>query len=208
MHRKTYRALVGLAAALALFVMAPVGAKAQSGDDQASLTLKDVKERLRENRQHLQDAKKRGKAGDAQGLETALTNFERGTEGLNRAMDEGGFQGTDAEREKALDRVEKATSKHTAVLTDLLNKVPEQARPHIQHAIEVSQKGHNTALANLGRVRTQRQERLAAEQARQTGGYGRQEGRGQPGGGRGPGGTGGRPGGGPPAGNPGGRGPH
>lgn len=208
MRRKTYQAVVGLAAAFALFVMAPVGAKAQNGDDQASLTLKDVKERLRENRQHLEDAKKRGKAGDAQGLETALTNFERGTEGLNHAMDEGGFQGSEAEREEAFDRVEKASSKHTAVLTDLLNKVPEQARPHIQHAIEVSQKGHDTALANLERVRTQRQERLAAERARQAGGFGRQEGLGQPRGDRGPGGIGARPGGGPPAGNPGGRGPH
>jgi hypothetical protein len=50
---------------------------------------------------------------------------------------------------RAYEAVERGTRRHTEVLTDLLGKVPEEARPAIERAIEVSQNGRNTALANL-----------------------------------------------------------
>lgn len=42
------------------------------------------------------------------------------------------------------------TAKHLVVLTALLNKVPESARPAIQHAIEASSHGHEVAGARAG----------------------------------------------------------
>lgn len=52
----------------------------------------------------------------------------------------------------ALEAVERATKKHTEVLTNLLDKVPEQAKSAIEHAIEVSQRGRNTALDRLRKI--------------------------------------------------------
>lgn len=118
-------------------------------------------------------------------MDVALKNYERRREGLHRAMSEGWFKGDEFEREEPFQRVEQATRKHTEVLTGLLDKVPEQARSHIAHAIEVSQGGRATALANLERARAQRQKRQASE-GRQGSGrpedLGRSGSRGRPGG--------------------------
>jgi hypothetical protein len=73
---------------------------------------------------------------------------------LNAAMgeiDRARAQGRGVNR--ALEVVDQHTTKHTEVLTDLLGKVPEEARPAIQHAIGVSQRGRNTALDRLERIR-------------------------------------------------------
>lgn len=56
-------------------------------------------------------------------------------------------------RKRALEKVAEATSKHTTVLQELLNKVPPQAQDAIRHAIEVSQHGHETALKNLQKAK-------------------------------------------------------
>lgn len=53
---------------------------------------------------------------------------------------------------RAYDAVEQGTRKHTEVLTDLLEKVPDEARPAIERALEVSQTGRNTALSNLSAI--------------------------------------------------------
>ena len=50
---------------------------------------------------------------------------------------------------KALEIAEKSTKKHIEILTDLLEKVPSQAKLAIEHAIEVSKTGRNTALNRL-----------------------------------------------------------
>jgi hypothetical protein len=52
-------------------------------------------------------------------------------------------------REKALSRVAEVTQKHIAVLTALLDKVPDSAKPAIRHAIQVSQNGSRVAQENL-----------------------------------------------------------
>jgi len=68
----------------------------------------------------------------------------------------------------ALEAVERSTKKHTEVLTDLLDKVPEEAKPAIRRSIAVSKRGRNTALESLGKIqrgdmsggRTERPERI------------------------------------------------
>jgi len=204
-----------LVLALAFAIATPGALLAQGQDvDTGSLTLQDVKDRLKENQKHLDQARERGKAGDAAGMETALQNYERGNEGLNRALDQGRLAGDANDREQAYDRVEKATRKHSQVLTDLLasGKIPEQARPHVEHALQVSQKGRQTALANLQQARSQRSEQEAAQRRQglgQSSVSGRPEGAGRPGGSGGPpSGVGGGSSGAPGAGHASGRGPH
>lgn len=185
--------LVGLSSALYILSLVPAGFGAQD-DAQRTLTLQEVKDRLKQNTNYLKDAEKRGKAGDAAGVQTALENYDRNMDGINHAMNAGGFQGSEGQREEAYDRVEKATRKHGEVLANLEGKVPEQARSAIQHAMEVSQKGRTTALSNLQQVRTERQQREQAEMRRQnqTGsGYGRDNGMGRPDSMGGPGNSGG-----------------
>lgn len=53
---------------------------------------------------------------------------------------------------EALEAVERSTKNHTQVLTDLLDQIPEQAIPAIEHAIEVSKRGRNVALDILERI--------------------------------------------------------
>jgi len=55
---------------------------------------------------------------------------------------------------EALKAVERSTKKHTEVLTDLLNKVSEEARPSIEHAIAVSKRGRNIAVESVELART------------------------------------------------------
>jgi hypothetical protein len=49
-----------------------------------------------------------------------------------------------------LQKIADATTKHQAVLAEVLSKVPEQAKEAIQKAIENSQKGHDSALEAVG----------------------------------------------------------
>jgi len=49
-----------------------------------------------------------------------------------------------------LQKIADATSKHQAVLAEVLSKVPEQAKEAIQKAMVSSQKGHNKALEAVG----------------------------------------------------------
>jgi ferritin-like metal-binding protein YciE len=51
---------------------------------------------------------------------------------------------------QALQTVVAATAKHQAVLQSVLARVPEQARPAIEHAMGVSQHGREAALKALG----------------------------------------------------------
>jgi hypothetical protein len=211
MKRSIQFTLIGFLTLSCALLFVPTGAFAQQGtQDQATMTLKQVKERLQQNKQYLNNAKKRAKAGDTAGLETALNNYDRGMEGLNTALAHGGFSGTPSQQEQAYNRVQSATSKHLKVLNGLLSKVPSQAVPHIQHAIDVSQTGQQTALSHLSQIHQQQ----AMQQANrpdfgQAGGMGRPEGAGRPAGMGGPGGNpgmGGAMGGGPPAGVGGGHG--
>ncbi len=52
----------------------------------------------------------------------------------------------DEQLDKAVQEVETSTEKHVQVLTNLLAKVPPNARPSIEHAIAVSERGRNIAV--------------------------------------------------------------
>jgi hypothetical protein len=139
-------------------LFAPAGAVAQqTGSNPATLTLKQVKEQLKQNKQYLNNAKKSAKAGDAQGMNTALENYNRGMEGLNTALSHGGVQGTPSQQQDAYNRVKKATQKHIDVLNGLLNnpKIPDQGKAGISKALAASQTGQTTALNHLSQLQTQ-----------------------------------------------------
>src|SRR5713101_5444645 len=136
---------VHLVLSLAALVLSPLAIMGQDqSQNPATLTLQDVKGQLEQNKDYVKQAEKSGKAGDAAGLQTALENYDRNTDGLNQ-LSSGHFNGTPEQQQEALSRVADATSKHTKTLTNLLNKVPAQAQPAIQRAISVSQEGHDTA---------------------------------------------------------------
>ncbi len=52
-------------------------------------------------------------------------------------------------KDNAVQRIEAATARHIEILTGLLSKVPEQARPAIERAIEAAREGHDRAIAAL-----------------------------------------------------------
>jgi len=156
MKRFLQASFIGLLTfSFAMLVMPAAAVAQQSTNDQSTLTLKQVKERLKQNKQYLNQAKKMAKAGDAQGLNTALDNYDRNMTGLNTAISHGGIQGSPSQQQDAYNRVQSATQKHIDVLNGLLSKVPSQAVPHIQHAIDVSQTGQQTALTHLSQLHTQ-----------------------------------------------------
>jgi|YelNatPaOPRAMG01_1025707.scaffolds.fasta_scaffold54787_2 hypothetical protein len=184
MKRLAQLSTIGLMFVFSVLLVSPTGLQGQQEtNDQSTLTLQQVKERLKQNAQYLKEAQQRGKAGDSAGLETALANYDRGIEGLNTALSQGRVEGTPSQQESVYNRVQSATSKHLKVLNSLLSKVPPQAVPHIQHAIEVSQKGQQTALSHLSQLHAQQ----AMAQGNQSGfgrsqGMGRSEGAGHAGG--------------------------
>ena len=56
-----------------------------------------------------------------------------------------------------------ATDEHAVILSDLLDKVPEHAKPHIKHAINASSKGHIRALEEIEEEKPERAAQLCAE---------------------------------------------
>jgi len=60
---------------------------------------------------------------------------------------------------RAIEAVSSGTANHLEVLQSLLNKVPEEARDAIEHAIEVSQHGRETALNRLQEILEKKRER-------------------------------------------------
>lgn len=156
MQRLCQLTIISMLTVSCALLFVPAGVAAQSGThSQSTLTLKQVKQRLKQNKQYLKEAKKRAKAGDTAGLNTALNNYDRSMEGLNTAISQGRIQGSPSQQENAYQRVQTATSKHLKELNKLLDKVPSQAAPHIQHAIDVSQTGQQTALSHLSQLRAQ-----------------------------------------------------
>lgn len=184
MQRLSQLTLIGILMISCALLSAPAALAAKnSPGNQATLTLKQVKQRLKQNEQYLKEAKKRAKAGDAPGLETALNNYDHGMAGLNTALSQGHFQGSPSQQKDAYHRVKTATSKHLKVLNSLLSKVPSQAVPHIKHAISVSQMGQETALKHLSQLQAQQNMGQMSQRGfGQSQGMGRPAGMGRPGG--------------------------
>jgi len=133
--------------------------------EKATLHTKYAKERLAEVKAMIS----KGKPEFVEGL---LKDYENAIGGALDEINRAQVQGRDVS--EALEAVERSTKKHTEVLTDLLGKVPEQAKPAIRHAIEVSKRGRNIALDTLGKI--QRGEIPAGRPE----GIGRPEGLGRP----------------------------
>ena len=171
--------------------------------EKATLHTRYAKERLAEVKAMISKGKPRFVGG-------LLKDYEKATGGVLDEINRAQAQGRDVS--EALEAVERSTKKHTEVLTDLLDKVPEQAKPAIRHSIEVSKRGRNVALDTLRKIQrgeipvgrpegigrpegSERPERLERpERPSRPEGIGRPGGLGGPGGGR-PGGGGGRSGG-------------
>ena len=82
----------------------------------------------------------------AKGLETALNHAWSNIEQA---------EGQGADMTDTIAKVSEATAKHSDKLSEVLERVPEQAKPHIEHAMEVSQRGHDHALDALEKAATQ-----------------------------------------------------
>lgn len=183
MQRLSQLAMIGLLAASCALLSAPAALAAKNNtSNPATLTLKQVKQRLKQNEQYLKEAKKRAKAGNTSGLNTALNNYNRGMEGLNTAISQGRIEGSTSQQEDAYNRVQKATSKHLKELNSLLNKVPLQAVPHIKHAISVSQMGQQTAASHLSQLHMQQMQQMSQRGFGQSQGMGHPSGMGRSGG--------------------------
>ena len=76
--------------------------------------------------------------------------YERELKDANADISRGQSQGRDVTH--ALEMVAQATQKHTEVLTGLLGKVPDKAKPAIRRSISVSRTGGNTARNRLSRI--------------------------------------------------------
>ncbi len=94
----------------------------------------------------LAEAQAMVKRGKPEIAEKCVDRYEKC---LERAEEE--IKKKDKVDKDVYETVAEATSKHTAVLQGLLEKVPEQAKDAIEHAIEVSQRGHDRALEALER---------------------------------------------------------
>lgn len=147
------RLLVGTATvALALaFGTAPT-AVAQDGE---SLSKKEAKKLLKKSEKDLKKAREAGKHAEEarRDAEKHVIRYTENLEQLNRALSSGNLDQGDLLEVAA--RVDEATLKHVPVLEGLLETVPEEAKPAIERALEVSRTGHETAteaILNHGQV--------------------------------------------------------
>lgn len=136
-------------------------------------------------------------------VESLVKDYVKAVGGAMDEINKAQAQGRDVSQ--ALEAVERSTKKHTEVLTELLGKVPEQAKPAITHAIESSNQGRNRALDVLNKIQRGELPRGKPEGVGKAEDVGRPEKSGKPEEAGKPEDAG-RPGGGRPAGRPGGGG--
>ncbi|MDI6640357.1 MAG: DUF5667 domain-containing protein, partial [Methanocellales archaeon] len=84
-------------------------------------------------------------------------------EELNQAMEHGEKIAELAKRGEVQELVARATSIHIDVLEGVLEKVPEQARPAIQRAINASKGGREISLDSLGEIKPEEAAKLRFE---------------------------------------------
>jgi len=89
------------------------------------------------------------RSGDVQGIEAAVVQY---VQAVRNAVDEiHARQGSPPGLRVAAERVQEATQRHLKVLQELLQRVPEGARPAIQKAMEAASRGYEVATAALGK---------------------------------------------------------
>lgn len=85
--------------------------------------------------------------GDSAAAENAVKGYETALNHAWNSIHQGEQQGADLT--DTIGKVSEVTSKHQSTLADVFERVPEQAKPHIEQAMEVSSKGHARALEAL-----------------------------------------------------------
>ncbi len=85
--------------------------------------------------------------GDSAAAENAGKGYETALNHAWNSIHQGEQQG--AALTDTIGKVSEVTSKHQSTLADVFERVPEQAKPHIEQAMEVSSKGHARALEAL-----------------------------------------------------------
>jgi hypothetical protein len=90
--------------------------------------------------------------GKPEFAETLAADYESSIDEARKEIDKAKSQGKNADKESTA--LEQSTSRHTQVLTALLNKVPEQARKGITRALEASQRGKHKELGVLKQTQT------------------------------------------------------
>jgi len=100
--------------------------------------------------QRLLEAKKMVKKDKARSKEL-LDEYSQNLDDAGEMIDEAKKRGRDLTNAKK--KVSEATSRNTEVLTALLDKVPEQAKKAIAHAIEMSNKGDKKAVKKLMKLK-------------------------------------------------------
>lgn len=104
--------------------------------------------------ERLAEAKALSEKGDDTRAEQAVKNYEeRIAAALARAEEAKDESDDDDQANDILTRIAEATSRHQAVLAEVLAKVPEQAKEAIRNAMERSQNGHDTALEAAAKER-------------------------------------------------------
>lgn len=97
----------------------------------------------------LAEARALADRGKPEAAERAIERYEEQLERALLRAEEARAKGQDTD--EVLARMSKATLRHQAVLAEVHEKVPEQARPAIQRAMHAGMRGHEEAMAGVSR---------------------------------------------------------
>jgi hypothetical protein len=145
------------------FLGFPFAMAQDSEEFDGPLSEKQAKKTVKSAEEALKKAKRAQGREDHPGMERRLEDYSYHMNNLQRGLNDGNV--LPDEREDVAKIVYEATYKHTTTLEELYynEKIPEQGKEGIQHALDVSQRGHDMALENLSR-----NELLTKKQAKKT----------------------------------------
>lgn len=127
-------AMVALALAIAVTGVA---------QDSQPLSKKEAKKLLKQSKKDLKKADQASQRGEVQEAADRASRYAENMQRLNENFPTGNVD--DFEALELAERVDKATLKHEATLLDVLERVPDHAKPAIERALEASRRGHDTA---------------------------------------------------------------
>jgi len=109
-------------------------------------------DRTRAADEHLQAIVAAARARDIQGIQKAVAAYVQAIQDVVNGIRAGAgpLNGSPPGLTIAAQRVQEATGRHLRVLRALLSRVPEQAKPAIERAIEAASHGRDVALEALG----------------------------------------------------------
>lgn len=118
-----------------------------SGDMLTERAARDVLERSSLLLRHAERAQK---WGDDEVLRRTTEQYAENIGAVSRLIEAGAVSTPDAE--SVFDLVNTHTTHHLGILRELIGKVPAEARPAIERALEVSQRGNRAATEALARI--------------------------------------------------------